>query len=502
MTIYPPVSALANHSSILLPCSQLILPQKQKIQLKAQLEASNKSRDAIRASLREMKSSLKFTTVDAIDDAIAKLEYRLEHNSLSLNEEKKVLEDIKKLRQSRGSIGTYTQKLDQLEQDDSSRGSMVGSIKAFDDQLNTIKKEEDKLREKLTSIRAKEANEGSDIGSLISERDQCREVCKQAYEKIKEMRAEHDKEWTTFKETDAAWRVQQAEDRKSRNEERVAEKAARDAERAARYAEMAPEPYDKEVTVCEQLTAYLSKFASSSTGPIKAEKKSVVPLEGMKPFEKKKENEEDSWMLGKATGGGGSKKKNGGKGAGCAGTGSTSEQKLTHSLDIIEAFSLLKLELPTTASKAAPLLVVVGDKKEHFLKLRAEQKEREANGETTVGVEKEEEGGDAGESSSAANGAAAAVVEEGGSKKGKRKSAKTAAALELDNVKNWPSVGDSVGGGADEEEEEEEGEVAKEISSSDDAAAPGALTEPKEEGCVVVALTVDASDSVKLAITA
>jgi hypothetical protein len=464
-----------------------------------------------------MKSSLKFTTVDAIDDAIAKLEYRLEHNSLSLNEEKKVLEDIKKLRQSRGSIGTYTQKLDQLEQDDSSRGSMVGNIKAFDDQLNAIKKEEDQLREKLTAIRAKESNEGSDIGSLISERDECREVCKQAYEKIKEIRAEHDKEWAAFKETDAAWRVQQAEDRKARNEERAAEKAARDAERAARYAEMAPEPYDKEVTVCEQLTAYLSKFASStSTGPEKAEKKEVVPLEGMKPFEKKKENEEDSWMLGKAAaaGGGGGKKKGGNKGAAAfggttgAGTVSTSEQKLTHSLDIIEAFSLLKLELPTTASKAAPLLAIVGDKKDHYLKLRAEQKERKANGESTGGAaaakEEEEKESDAGESS-AANGAAVAV-EEGSSKKGKKKSAKTPAALALDNVMNWPSVGDSItdiAAAAEEEEEvEKEGEVAKESSSPGDASAAPAAVEPKEEGSVVVALTVDAFEGVKLAITA
>ena len=47
---------------------------------------------------------MEYTTVDRIDEQMARLEERLQHTSVPLAEEKRVLEDIKKLRQSRVCI--------------------------------------------------------------------------------------------------------------------------------------------------------------------------------------------------------------------------------------------------------------------------------------------------------------------------------------------------------------------------------------------------------------
>lgn len=59
-----------------------------------------------------------------------------------------------------------------------------------------------------------------------------REICKAAYQKIQDLRAELDAKWATYKEQNALFRVQLAEDRKRRQEEYLKQKAERDAERA------------------------------------------------------------------------------------------------------------------------------------------------------------------------------------------------------------------------------------------------------------------------------
>ena len=62
----------------------------------------------MKSSLRDLKSNMKFTTVEQIDEAIAQLEHRVQHSSLTLNEEKKVLEDIRALTKSRAAVGQYS----------------------------------------------------------------------------------------------------------------------------------------------------------------------------------------------------------------------------------------------------------------------------------------------------------------------------------------------------------------------------------------------------------
>jgi hypothetical protein len=57
-------------------------------------------------------------------------------------------------------------------------------------------------------------------------------VCKAAYQKIQDLRADLDAQWAAYKENNALFRVQLAEDRAKRQEEYLKMKAERDAERA------------------------------------------------------------------------------------------------------------------------------------------------------------------------------------------------------------------------------------------------------------------------------
>lgn len=85
-------------------------------------------------------------------------------------------------------------------------------------------------------------------------------------------------------------------------------------------------------------------------------------------LQKKADDASDAWLLG--TGGKkGKGGKKGGKGSGgaAAAAGPTGGERLTHSLDILEAFAVLALEVPTTGAKAAALVPEVESKKAAFL---------------------------------------------------------------------------------------------------------------------------------------
>lgn len=77
-------------------------------------------------------------TVEDIDTHIAELEHRISHDSLSLNEEKRVLEQIKALRKSRATIGELTSKVSQLEADSSAVDGLRDGIKGLDDAIDKV----------------------------------------------------------------------------------------------------------------------------------------------------------------------------------------------------------------------------------------------------------------------------------------------------------------------------------------------------------------------------
>lgn len=359
------------------------------------MDAAIKARELMRTSLRDLKASMKFTTIEQIDEAIEKLEEELQHSSLSLNEEKKTLEDIRKLKASRATVGVYSEKLQSLAQDDVVRGELQTSMKEIDDHLSTMRSEEDKVREELTSLRQKDQRVGMDMTALVSERETCRETCKQAYEQIKDLRAAHDLVWQEFKAQEKLWKAQEYEERSKRREQAAAERAAREAARAARLAEMAPEPFFKEITMCEQLSSYLSRFvAGNGTAGAGArdDKKDDAPvaagIQGMKVFKRQDDDDDD---LSRLFGPGGKKTKGKKGGSGSSSASSAVSEKLVHSLDMLEAFATLKISVPTSISTIPSTLDIVNQRKEDYLKKREVQKAKkeseqldvEANGAST-----------------------------------------------------------------------------------------------------------------------
>ncbi|KAL3151875.1 hypothetical protein ABBQ38_012836 [Trebouxia sp. C0009 RCD-2024] len=337
-----------------------------KQQIRAELENATRARDALRAQLREMKGKLEYMTVDKIDDQLRRLEHRMAHSSQSLQEEKKTLEDMKRLKASRSTVAQYNGRFEKLSSDDEGRSAIVQRLQQADTQLNSIKAEEEKLRNQLGEIRSKEAEQKSDIPSLIQEREDCRAVINELYSTVKDIRADFRVKLDEYYERQREFKVQQQEEQRERRARQQQEWEERQAERKARQAEMAGEPFDKEVTLCEQLASYLTKFkpATQSTGAAASSADVVVP-QGMQVLKKK--DVENAYA-------GLEKKVKGKKGKGAAraaeGSGQPEDKKLLHSLDMLGAFATLKVEVPLTTSKVQETLGAIEGRKEYYLKKR------------------------------------------------------------------------------------------------------------------------------------
>ena len=72
--------------------------QKEKQRIRQELDSHRAVREQLAKQQREMKTKCEYLTVDQVDEAITRLEQRMTHTSMSLNEEKKAIEDIKRLK--------------------------------------------------------------------------------------------------------------------------------------------------------------------------------------------------------------------------------------------------------------------------------------------------------------------------------------------------------------------------------------------------------------------
>eukprot|EP00884_Botryococcus_braunii_P001958 jgi/Botrbrau1/11763/Bobra.0195s0088.1 len=299
------------------------------------------------------------------------------HTTMTLQEEKKVLEDIKKLKQQRETVGVYNTKLEKLNADDAVRTQIVEKLKACDERLGAIKQQEEVARAELAGIREQEQAKTSDIPGLIKERDESRHVIDIAYAKIKELRAAFKVEVDAWYANERAYREQRNEERKRRQEEYEAERKVRDAERKAREAELRGDPFVKEITMCEQLTSYLTKFTATEEAvvtPISVDA-GTAQLEGLKVFKKADVEEEgfDEWTKLSGT-----KKGKGAKKAAMKAQGAvkakTVDTKLTHPLETIAAFGTLKLDMPLTISQIPAALHAIKEKWDFYLEKQARVK--------------------------------------------------------------------------------------------------------------------------------
>ena len=79
-------------------------PQEERNAIREELAAADAARDSAREAMKSLRERLRFTRLDAIDAEIASIEHAIAHTSMPLNEEKKLLSQIKELTRSRDDV--------------------------------------------------------------------------------------------------------------------------------------------------------------------------------------------------------------------------------------------------------------------------------------------------------------------------------------------------------------------------------------------------------------
>lgn len=349
-----------------------------------ELDQADKLRERMRADARSLRDKLPYVRVEQIDEEIKKMEYRMTHTSLSLQEEKKLLQQVKDLSKSRDFVKDYNDRLEQITQDE-------GKIREKDRVLNNLKAKQEEQRKVLAQIKEQDASQALDIPALIEERNGAFEKLKALREQMKEVKAEFRSKDEEYWERERQIKEQQAIQRRKDYEKREADRKEREKIRKQRELENYVEPYTDEIIMVDQLSSYLLKYApaeneataASSATPQKAD---IVAPKGVGLILVSKKNkfdeETDSWFSGKGKGK---------KSKAPPGPKNKGKEKLSLSLDALTSFEKVKLSPPTTVGDVAKSIEDLKLKKEEFIKLQKEARERRERGEPEPKPIKQEE---------------------------------------------------------------------------------------------------------------
>lgn len=310
---------------------------EKKKSLREELNALNRTRDGLRAQLRELKVKVgPYPTVQKIDDKIRALEYEITHSTVDLKSEAKTREEMKKLASLKPMTGLFAKAQEDLKSSEGTREQIMGRLKACDEKISGFKAEEEVQRGSMNEMRSKESAKSQDIPALLKERDECREVMNALWQKIQEMREEHKARHNQHWEEMLAWQAYQKEEYRLKQIQREKEWADANAERKAAAAEFAGEPYHKEVGLCEQLLVHLKKYqaqdkevaghSASATKSAAVDKEASIAFEGMKAVKRGKDDNDgyEAFM------GSGAKKGKGKKGKSAPAAAASGDQKLNH----------------------------------------------------------------------------------------------------------------------------------------------------------------------------
>lgn len=442
----------------LLPFNATKKQQDTRNAIRKELIAVDSIRERMKEQVLAMKQKLKFFTVEAIDREISKLEEHHAHTSMSLQEEKKIMTQLKDLSRSRETVREYNDAQAKISGEDGNRKAIIERIRAKDLEINAVKAEQQQYRATLDAVRSQEEKAGADIPQMQEERNASYEIIKAKRDEIRRLRTEfkatEDEYWTT----EQLWRAYLKVEKQKQWEATVEERKARDEARKQWEIENAPEPFEAEVAAAEQLIAYLAKWDPKSNKAAEekaAEEAAAVAakradaFKGLKIMNKKmldEPEEDDLFSLSGTSKGKKAKKKQ--RVAAEEPQGPNPKERLNISFDAYAHFSKLSLTAPSLVGEVPAMMNSLKEKKELFLEKRKIKKERIAAGLDVEDERKEKEEREA---------AAAAKREKRESnKKGKDKKekgaepdaeAEGAAEADVDQI----TAADAEGGGKDAE---------------------------------------------------
>jgi len=319
-----------------------------KDELYKQIDSEKNADKEMKAQLQKMKTSVGFSSEAEIDKRIADIEFNMWTSSISLKEEKKLLDEIKELKRSKPKVS----KLKGMEAEMEGRkpGTNTESIREeIHKQSSDIK--EAKEQKRLISAEYAKLNEDrqkqmSDMPELFEERQKLQTAIQEKINKRNELRDE-------FREKEKAYNGYMNEIRKIRAEKAAESRQERQAEfderRKQRQVEQLDEqPHVGEITLIEQTIAWCKSVMPKEEKTVKDEGKKDTAYnnpEGAMVLLKKQDREEEFYYAP-------TKKKS------AKGKKSKEDTKKTikHDAATFKLFDQLKLDAPLSTDEIPDLI--------------------------------------------------------------------------------------------------------------------------------------------------
>ena len=151
--------------------------------------------------------------LEQIDEEIRKLENRISHTTMAIDEERKAVSQIEQLRKSREMVKLYNDRLEKLQEDDSVRRAISDRIKEQDNVINQNKALEAKQKEVMDAIREAEDAQVADIPELANERNESYEFIREARDAVRNLRNEFKQKEDEYYANERLWRTQQKDEK-------------------------------------------------------------------------------------------------------------------------------------------------------------------------------------------------------------------------------------------------------------------------------------------------
>ena len=339
--------------------------------LRGEREALVNEQKAIMAEMtarREKEHKLKdqigrFTSSEALDAEIRRLEDEQSTTSLSLKEEKDLVKKISALKMSRKDI----QKVDEIRGGFSElvekKKALSAKIGEKGGEMDAVRKEMNAKYEVIQGIEKKVQAAQGDLPDMNKRGDEISAAIVALFKQRDDVYAAHNAEWTLYKE----FQEQEKKKYAAEWEKELEEKKELIAEKKKEFLEkqLKEKPWTAEMAQCDLLIAYLEDMVSDAVvdsaahgdEAAKATSAATAELDGMVAFKKDDSVDESGFQLRSTTTGRGSKR------------GKRKNKKRTvmaHTIDTISSFKSLDLTAPASKTQIPKSIEELRAKKAAF----------------------------------------------------------------------------------------------------------------------------------------
>jgi uncharacterized coiled-coil DUF342 family protein len=195
--------------------------------------------------LREEYADLEARSEPELDTKLAALNNRIEHESIPLNEEKKIIASIKKLEAQRPRVREFETTVGVVAEVRADIDKLRAELHEHDAELSVLRKEKDTQQAILTKFREQEAEADAKVEAAMAERRRVKDLQDAAYTRMNEarksQRTKNDAHFTNrrlsraVRELIAAGKVEKARAMCAEQMEEMHEKLASNDEYRAQY---------------------------------------------------------------------------------------------------------------------------------------------------------------------------------------------------------------------------------------------------------------------------